>query len=138
MDLSFITRQVAVQQKTTARKIKTSNNEFNIIDEDQQDITSSIRKTSSPMTSIPVFLNEEPSSQKKRHVMQGNVMLDELQKLRLGLIQGRVSKDTLRHLEKLLQNKKCDISVTDEKLKNILDDVETRVSVELEKLRIVN
>jgi len=54
------------------------------------------------------------------------------------LIQGRVSKDTLRHLEKLLQNKKCDISVTDEKLKNILDDIETRVSVELEKLRIVN
>lgn len=138
MDLSSIARQGSVQKKATARKTKTSSSGFNIIDEDQQAISSSILKTSTPITSIPVFLNDDASSQKKRHVMQGTVMLDELQKLRLGLIQGRISHDTLRHLDKLIQNKKSDVSITDEKLKNILDDIETRVSVELEKLSALN
>lgn len=138
MDLISIIRQSAVQKKTTARKIKTSSSEFTIVDDDSKDVHSATLKTSAPMMSIPVFLNEEPSSQKKRHVMQGSVMLDELQKLRLGLIQGRVSQNTLRHLDKLIQNKKNDMSLTDEKLKNILDDIETRVAVELEKLRILN
>ncbi|HCU07285.1 MAG TPA: hypothetical protein DIC42_06920 [Holosporales bacterium] len=136
MNLSVITRQMTIQKKEAARKVKTSSSEFNIIDDDQQDLSSSILKTSAPMLSTPLFFNEEPSSQKKKQFMQGNFMLDELHKLRLGLIQGRVSKDTLRHLDKLIQNKKNDSVIQDEKLKDILDDIETRVTVELEKIRM--
>jgi len=136
MDLSSIARQASVLKKTTTKKIKTSNNEFNIVDEDAQDSTNSIGKTSAPRTSIPVFFKEEPSSQNKKHFMQGRAMLDELKKLRLELIQGRVTKDTLRHLDNLIQGKKNDSTPLSEELKNILDDIETRVTVELEKLHL--
>jgi hypothetical protein len=138
MDLSSITRQTSIQKKELARKVKTSGSDFNIIEGDQQELSGSVLTASMPISSMPLFFNDEPSSQKKKQFMQGNFMLDELQKLRLGLIQGRVSKDTLRHLEQLIQNKKKDSVIQDERLKNILDEIETRVTVELEKIRMLN
>ncbi|MDP2193973.1 MAG: flagellar assembly protein FliX, partial [Alphaproteobacteria bacterium] len=62
------------------------------------------------------------------------MMLEELQTLRLGLITGRVSKDNLKHLEFLVKNR-MDQAIVDDQLRDILSDIETRVAVELEKLK---
>ena len=136
MDLISLLRQSSVQKKTTVKKTKISDSRFNIVEENQEELSNSIQQTTATINSIPVFFNEEPRSQQQKQIKRGNAMIDELKKLRLGLIQGRIPMPTLKHLETLIQNRKKEPVVLEEALQSILDDIETRVSVELEKLNV--
>jgi hypothetical protein len=69
--------------------------------------------------------------QKKRHFMRAELLLDELDKLRIGILDEKISKENLRHLEYTLN--KC-ATIDDQDLKDVILDIETRVSVELAKL----
>lgn len=63
---------------------------------------------------------------------RGEEMLDRLDELRLGLIEGRLAPDRIEALLKLVQERRE--VVQDPRLKEILDDIDLRAQVELAKL----
>lgn len=63
---------------------------------------------------------------------KGLELLDELKKLRDGIVMEQVNVQSLQHLVNKIQNEK--IHVSDPKLQEIIDDIEIRASVELAKL----
>lgn len=73
--------------------------------------------------------NEE---RKRRAVSRGENLLDRLDDIRLGLINGRISKEKLIDLAQMLRNRREE--GLDEKLSAILDEIELRAEVELAKL----
>lgn len=65
-------------------------------------------------------------------LQRGEEMLDRLDELRLGLIEGRLAPDRIEALLKLVQERRE--TVQDPRLKEILDDIDLRAQVELAKL----
>jgi len=63
---------------------------------------------------------------------RGEEMLDRLDELRLGLIEGRLAPERIEALVKLVAERRE--KVTDPRLKSILDDIDLRAQVELAKL----
>jgi len=69
---------------------------------------------------------------KRRAQERGNMMLDHLDEIRLGLLMGTIPMAKLEQLAQLVRAKREQID--DPKLLAILDDIELRAAVELAKL----
>jgi len=69
---------------------------------------------------------------KKRAQERGNMMLDQLEEIRLGLLLGTIPMAKLEQLATLVRAKREQID--DPKLLSILDEIELRAAVELAKL----
>lgn len=70
---------------------------------------------------------------RRRAVRRGHGLLDELQELQLGLIDGRLSEATLRGLAARLEETRPEVD--DPKLASVLDQIELRAAIEMAKLR---
>ena len=68
----------------------------------------------------------------KQAVEKSEKLLEQLDDLRLSIITGSIPRDTLQNLSSVLQDKIE--NVADERLRNILLEIETRAKVELAKL----
>lgn len=86
--------------------------------------------TSTNMLSLQEVAPENEA--RKRHIKRGTQMLDQLEKLRNGILMGTVSRAELRQLQASLAEKKEEF--TDPKLRSLLQEIETRAAVELAKL----
>jgi len=73
----------------------------------------------------------DPTSGKKRAILHGDTLLDELKELQIGLAQGWVSEDTLKSLAHMLDRPRP--TIDDPDLNQALDDIELRAAVELAK-----
>lgn len=72
------------------------------------------------------------SPEAKRRVRErGTALLDQLDKLRVGLLMGDISPLMLDSLERMISQHRENI--TDPKLQEVLDEIELRVQVELAK-----
>ena len=69
---------------------------------------------------------------RRRAVARGASLLDHLEELRLGLLNGIIPRERLRDLVRLLRENMP--AVDDPKLAEVLADIELRVAVELAKL----
>lgn len=74
----------------------------------------------------------DPTTGKKRAVLHGATLLDELKELQIGLVQGWVSEDKLRSLSHMLDQPRP--TIDDPGLNQVLDDIELRAAVELAKI----
>ncbi len=74
----------------------------------------------------------DPTTGKKRAVLHGATLLDELKELQVGLVQGWVSEDKLRSLAHMLDQPRP--AIDDPGLNQVLDDIELRAAVELAKI----
>ena len=78
------------------------------------------------------LLDMSRSQQKCENVNYGHELLDKLDTVKVALLTGHISQQDLLTLEQILANKRQ--YVTDVKLQDILQEIETRVAVELAKL----
>lgn len=62
----------------------------------------------------------------------GNDLIDQLDRIRMGLVAGAISKDRLQDIAKRLRERK--ITSDDPQLNDLIQDVELRVEVEIAKL----
>ena len=69
---------------------------------------------------------------RRKLVKRGNVLLEKLEEIRDALLCGYIDKDELIEISRMVKEKQLDI--TDEKLKEIMAEIELRVEVELAKL----
>ncbi len=86
-----------------------------------------------PVSAVMAVQEVEDDANGQAQAMQrGEEMLDRLDELRLGLIEGRLAPDRIEALLKLVQDRRE--TVQDVRLKEILDDIDLRAQVELAKL----
>lgn len=72
--------------------------------------------------------------EERRHARtRGEFMLDRLDEIRLGLLTGRIPVDRLAQLVRAVQRRRENLG--DPRLREVLDEIELRASVELAKLR---
>jgi len=62
----------------------------------------------------------------------GNDLIDQLDRIRMGLVAGAISKDRLQDIARRLRERK--ITSDDPRLNDLIQDVELRVEVEIAKL----
>ena len=87
----------------------------------------------SAVTAVMAVQEVDPDGSGQGQAMRrGQEMLDRLDELRLGLIEGRLAPDRIEALLKLVQERRE--TVQDPRLKEILDDIDLRAQVELAKL----
>src|SRR5579872_7328687 len=71
---------------------------------------------------------------RRRAIQRGNILLDRLDDLRLGLLSGAISREHLDELARIVRMTRG--TVDDPRLSQILDEVDLRVAVELAKLGV--
>lgn len=86
------------------------------------------------VTALSSLFFDEQSNQphKQQAFVYGNNLLDQLETIRMSLISGKLPKESLDQLMKILANRpKLEI---DPELENLIREIETRAAVELAKL----
>ncbi|MEZ5931387.1 MAG: flagellar assembly protein FliX [Alphaproteobacteria bacterium] len=73
----------------------------------------------------------DPTVGRRKAVLHGDSLLDELKELQIGLVQGWVSENQLRNLARMLDQPRP--AIDDPELNSVLDDIELRAAVELAK-----
>ena len=96
-----------------------------------------IQTTSNIASVDTIFLaqavdDEEEKQIKRKLINKGKTLLNKLEEIRNGLLIGEISKDKLIEISRLVKQKNADTN--DEKLKDIIEEIELRVEVELAKL----
>jgi hypothetical protein len=76
---------------------------------------------------------QDGAGERRRALTRGRSLLDELDLIRIGLLDGALPAATIRRLSGLLQAERC--SVADAGLSAVLDEIELRAAVELAKRR---
>lgn len=103
--------------------------------DDSQAPTPAATPGAAPLTALSSLLaiQEVPDATvgRKRAVLRGDDLLDELKALQLGLVQGWVSESQLRNLSRMLDQPRP--AIDDPELSKVLDDIELRAAVELAK-----
>jgi hypothetical protein len=74
----------------------------------------------------------DPTAERRRATRHGHSVLDELQALQIGLIEGWVQEGALRRLAGLLERLRP--ATADPELAAVLDEIELRAAVELAKV----
>lgn len=76
--------------------------------------------------------DEEEREIRKKLIKKGNTLLENLEEIRDALLTGEIDKGRLIEISRLVKQK--DVESSDEKLKEIMQEIELRVEVELAKL----
>ena len=76
--------------------------------------------------------SEEEKAARQYLCKRGSTLLSGLEEIRDGLLMGHISKDRLLQISRMVKDQK--VRSTDEKLQEIITEIELRVEVELAKL----
>ena len=76
--------------------------------------------------------DEEERQIRQKLVKKGNMLLKNLEEIREGLLVGEIPKEKLIEISRFVKEK--DIQSSDQKLQEIMQEIELRVEVELAKL----
>jgi len=104
--------------------------------EDLGDSGTSAVSGASPLSSIDALLPLQEVSDRRggrrSALMRGEEILDRLDEIRMGLLLGRIPRDRLKQLLELVEKRRE--TFDDQRLTELLDDIELRAKVELAKL----
>ena len=75
---------------------------------------------------------DDPTTGRRKAQQRGEDLLDRLDKLRMGLLMGRVSIGELERLSEMVNRESA--ATSDPRLREILSEIELRAAVELAKL----
>lgn len=76
--------------------------------------------------------DEEEKKLRKKQIERGQTLLEKLEEIRDGLLKGYLSKDRLMNIAQFVRERKMEAQ--DERLNEIIEEIELRVEVELAKL----
>ncbi|MBQ9236091.1 MAG: flagellar assembly protein FliX [Alphaproteobacteria bacterium] len=77
--------------------------------------------------------DEEKKQIREKMIKKGYDLLDKLDEIRQGLLQGEIAKERLIEISRFVKSSNFDTA--DERLREILSEIELRVEVEIEKIR---
>ena len=99
--------------------------------------TQNVRSTAAVASADAIFATQSITDEEKRQIRdkmikRAKTLLDKLDEIRDGLLVGEIAKDKLIEISRFV--KQQDLNSGDERLNEILGEVELRVEVELAKL----
>lgn len=77
---------------------------------------------------------EDPMTRRRRATRRASALLDSLEDIRLGLLQGGLPRGDVERLGRLVADARADVD--DPELANLLDEIDLRAQVELAKLEV--
>lgn len=86
-----------------------------------------------PAAFVPLFEAQDDDTGGKA-AKQGKELLDALEKLRMGLLTGRMPKAELENLGRMMKSARA--TTSDPQLAEVLNEIEVRAAVELAKLEV--
>lgn len=121
--------------KTPADRLKKHTEKFSAQDSSQSAPTGETYQTFSVTALSSFFLDDAPQHPpKQKAVVYGNDLLDQLDIIRKGLIAGKIPKEDLLQLVRILDNRPQ--LTIDRELETLIREIETRAAVELAKLGV--
>ncbi len=120
-----------------AKKISSGENFADYLDKAKINNTGQVQATAAMTPADAIFAaqmvdGEEERQIRKKLIKKGNTLLDDLEEIRDGLLTGQIDKEKLIEISRLVKQK--DVESNDERLKEIMQEIELRVEVELAKL----
>lgn len=121
--------------KTPADRLKKNTEKFSTQDSSQSTPTGETYQTFSVTALTSLFLDDAPQQNPRQEaVVYGNDLLNQLDIIRTGLISGKIPKEDLLQLVRILDNRPQ--LTIDPDLEALIREIETRAAVELAKLGV--
>ena len=132
-----IRKSAELAKGKSTRKISTSESFAEYLKMSSAQESNNIQNTSAMTSADAIFAaqmvdGEEERQIRKKFLKKGNVLLDKLEEIREGLLIGEISKDKLIEISRMVKNR--DTECEDKKLREIIEEIELRVEVELAKI----
>lgn len=132
-----INKSNEVSKKGSFRKVGEGTNFSDYLTENSlfeaKDVQSTMAMTSADAIFAAQMINDEEERQiRNKLVKKANKLLEKLEDIRDALLVGEISKDKLIELSRMVKQR--DTMSKDEKLQEIMQEIELRVEVELAKL----
>ena len=132
-----IRKSAELAKGSSAKKISSGESFADYLASAKADKTSNIQSMSAVATADAIFAaqtvdGEEEKQIRKKLIKKGNSLIDCLEEIRDGLLLGEFSTERLIEISRMVKQK--DVPSEDEKLQEILQEIELRVEVELAKL----
>ena len=125
-----------VKPSSGSRGVKSSNFDSLLISEQKIDPVASTNRISSVDAVVAVQEITGDNKDERGAKNRANLILDQLEDIRMGLLLGEIPKSNLEELSNIL--KVARDNTVDSKLLEIIDDIELRAKIELAKLEIIN
>ena len=132
-----IRKSAELAKGKSTRKVSTGESFSEYLKMSSTQESNNIQNTTAMTSADAIFaaqmVDGEEERQKKQKLLKRSYgLLDRLEEIRDGLLLGSISKDKLIEISRMVKNKniKCD----DEKLREIMEEIELRVEVELAKI----
>jgi hypothetical protein len=116
--------------------VKSSNFDSLLISEQKIDPVASTNRISSVDAVVGMQEITDDTKDERGAKNRANLILDQLEDIRMGLLLGEIPKSNLEELSNIL--KVARDNTVDSKLLEIIDDIELRAKIELAKLEIIN
>ena len=132
-----IKKNTEISKNSGTRKTVSGENFSDYLKNVNTNSTTDVNTTSSVSAAGAIFAaqmvdDDEEKQIRKKLIKKANNLLDNLEEIRQEIIYGAVSKEKLIEISRLVKQK--DVETKDEKLKEILAEIELRVEVELAKI----
>lgn len=121
-----------------ARRSDAAGGRFTVVDGGESGSAASTAAARSVEATSPLLALQElpdPLSGRRRAVRRGHTLLDQLEQIRIGLIDGIIPVGRLDRLMHLVRNAREEL--LDPEVEAVLDEIELRAQVELAKLGLL-
>lgn len=121
----------------SSRKVNTGESFSQYLNIGKKAETQSVHATSAMTSADAIFATQTITDEEKKQIREkmikkGKSLLDKLDEIREGLLVGEIAKDKLIEISRFVKQR--DLNSDDERLNEILAEIELRVEVELAKL----
>ena len=137
MQITKISNNKSITKKPETKKSEGSSFSSHLSSTDANSSTSQTSSVSSLMPVDSLLAIQEVNidqPNKAKQLSYGHDIVEQLDQLRIGLLEGRISESKLKNLDNLISNwREAD---KEGELKELLDEIELRAAVELAKLEV--
>ncbi len=132
-----INKSAELSGTKSARKIGSGESFAQYLNIGNNSETQGVRSTAAVASADAIFATQMITDEEKRQIRdkvikKAKSLLDKLDEIRDGLLVGEIAKDKLIEISRFVKQR--DVESDDERLNEILSEIELRVEVELAKL----
>lgn len=132
-----VTKSAELSGAKSTRKISSGESFAQYLNIGKNVETQDVRSTTAVASADAIFATQMITDEEKRQIRDRMVkkaksLLDKLDEIREGLLVGEIAKDKLIEISRFVKQR--DVQSDDERLNEILSEIELRVEVELAKL----
>lgn len=133
-----VSKNTNVSSGKTASRVGSGGDFASYLNIEKSVVPQDVKATTAVASADAIFAaqmidDEEKQQIRKKMIKRGYDLLDKLDEIRQGLLQGEIAKEKLIEISRFVKNN--DFYTDDDRLREILSEIELRVEVEIAKIR---